>query len=147
MYINIQLFAKRGNGGAASNTYQSKFGLPNVGTRVALVTPGGMGTQGTEIPSIDDVQAYFETGAFDNYGTNAGAKKQIIKQIANDMNSRGFEASISEDGLKILPNGETGHAISIGRSNDRWRARSSTSAGIRERGGMRGALGRASRKR
>ena len=93
------------------------------------------------------MQAYFDTGSFDNYGTNAGAKRLIATQISRDMNGRGFEMQVSDDGTKLLPNGDTGKAITLGRSGGKWVAKTSSSSGTRERGGMRGALGRAGRKR
>lgn len=140
--------SKSGMGrGASANTFQSQYGLPNVGTRESFTSIGGATTRGTVIPTVSDIQAYFDTGSFDNYGTNAGAKKQIASQIARDMNGRGFEVSVSEDGTKLLPDGDTGKAIMLGRSGGRWVAKSSNSSGTRERGGMKGALGRAGRAR
>lgn len=135
------------SGGASANTFQSAYGLPNVGTREEFTTFSGSGTKGTVIPTVDDVQAYFDTGAFDNYGTNTGAKKLIARQISQDMNGRGFEMQISDDGTKLLPDGDTGKTITLGRSGGKWKAKGSSSSGTRERGGMRGALGRAGRTR
>lgn len=136
-----------GHGGASANTFQSAYGLPNVGTRELSTGVGGMTTRGTVIPTVNDVQAYFDTGSFDNYGTNAGAKKLIANQISRDMNNRGFEMQVSDDGTKLLPDGDTGKAITIGRSGGKWVAKTSSSSGTRERGGMKGALGRAGRMR
>lgn len=134
-----------GRGGASANTFQSAYGLPNVGTREAFTGIGGTTMVGTVTPTVDNVQAYFDTGRFDNYGTNAGAKRLIAKQIAQDMNGRGFEMQISDDGTKLLPDGDTGKTITLGRSGGKWKAKGSSSSGTRERGGMKGALGRAGR--
>lgn len=136
-----------GRGGTSANTFQSAYGLPNVGTRESFTSIGGQGTRGTVTPTVDDVQAYFNTGSFDNYGTNAGAKRLIATQISRDMNGRGFEVSVSDDGTKLLPDGDTGKAITLGRSGGKWVAKASTSSGTRERGGMKGALGWAGRTR
>ena len=137
----------RMSSGTSANTFQSQYGLPNVGTRESFASFGGSGTRGTVTPTVDDVQAYFDTGSFDNYGTNAGAKRQIASKIARDMNGRGYEMQISEDGMHLLPDGDTGKAITLGRSGGKWKAKGSASSGTRERGGMRGALGRAGRAR
>ena len=136
-----------GRSGASANTFQSQYGLPNVGTRESFTSIGGTTMVGTVTPTIDDVQAYFDTGRFDNYGTNAGAKRLIATQISRDMNGRGFEMQVSDDGTKLLPDGDTGKAITLGRSGGRWVAKASVSSGTRERGGMKGALGRAGRAR
>ena len=135
----------RMSSGGSSNTFQSQYGFSNVGTREGFTSSGGSTTRGTVTPTVDDVQAYFDTGSFDNYGTNAGAKRQIASQIARDMNGRGYEMQISEDGMHLLPDGDTGKAITLGRSGGKWKAKGSASSGTRERGGMRGALDRARR--
>lgn len=134
-----------GRSGAPANTFQSAYGLPNVGTREASTGIGGTTTIGTVTPTVDDVQDYLDTGRFDNYGTNTGARRQMANLIARDMNGRGFEMQVSDDGTKLLPNGETGRAITLGRSGGKWKAKGSTSSGTRERGGMKGALDRAGR--
>lgn len=134
-----------GRGKASANTFQSAYGLPNVGVREGFTSFGGQGTRGTVTPTVGDVQAYFDTGSFDNYGTNAGAKRLIATQISRDMNGRGFEMQVSDDGTKLLPDGDTGKAITLGRSGGKWKAKGSSSSGTRERGGMKGALGRAGR--
>lgn len=140
--------SRSGMGGAtSSNTFKSAYGLPNVGTRETFTSTGGTATVGTVTPTVNDVQAYFDTGSFDNYGTNAGAKRQMASKIAQDMNGRGFEVSVSEDGTKLLPGGDTGKTIIFGRSGGQWKAKSSSSSGTRERGGMKGALGRAGKTR
>ena len=134
-------------GAGSGNTFRSDFGFKNVGTRELFQGIGGATTVGTATPEVNDVQEYLDSGRFDNYGNNARAKNQMVKAIARDMNGRGFEMQVSEDGTKLLPNGETGLAIAITRRNDRWMAKGSSSAGTRERGGMRGTLDRISRRR
>lgn len=151
--IGIQFFGGRGSGsgmdrsGASANTFKSQYGLPNVGTRESFVSIGGRASHGTVVPTVDDVQAYFDTGAFDNFGTSNSAKKTMAERIARDMNGRGFEMQIADDGIHLLPDGDTGKTITLGRSNGKWVAKTSASSGTRERGGMRGALDRASRPR
>lgn len=136
-----------GGGGrpASANTFQSQYGLPNVGTREAFTSVGGTVMVGTVTPTVGDVQAYFDTGAFDNFGTSNSAKRTMAERIARDMNGRGFEMQVADDGVHLLPDGDTGKAITLGRSGGKWRAKQSSSAGTRERGGMRGALDRAGR--
>lgn len=60
---------------AGGNTYKSEFGLKNVGKLQEFRTFGGSTMVGTVTPSASDVQDYFNTGKFDNYGTNTNAKK------------------------------------------------------------------------
>ena len=134
-----------GRGSASANTFKSQYGLPNVGTREAFTGIGGTVMVGTVTPTVDDVQAYFDTGAFDNFGTSNSAKRTMAERIARDMNGRGFEMQVADDGVHLLPDGDTGKAITLGRSGDKWKAKSSSSSGTRERGGMRGALDRAGR--
>lgn len=134
-----------GRGGASANTFQSKYGLPNVGTREAFTGIGGTTTRGTVIPTVDDVQTYFDTGAFDGFGSSMYAKRTMNQMIAKDMNGRGFEMQVSDDWRLLLPDGDTGKAITYSRKNGKWVAKSSTSSGTRERGGMKGALDRAGR--
>lgn len=134
-----------GRGGASANTFQSRYGLPNVGTREAFTGIGGTVMTGTVTPTVDDVQKYFDTGAFDNFGTSNSAKRTMAERIARDMNGRGFEMQVADDGIHLLPDGDTGKAITLGRSGGKWVAKASTSSGTRERGGMRGALDRAGR--
>lgn len=136
-----------GSRGASSNTFQSEYGLPNVGTRELVTTIGGSTTRGTVIPTVDDVQAYFDTGRFDGFGSNMYAKRTMNMMIAKDMNGRGFEMQMSDDNRLLLPDGDTGKAITYSRRNGKWVARVSSSSGTRERGGMKGALGRAGRTR
>lgn len=133
--------------GAQPNTFQSAYGLPNVGTREPVTTMNGSTTKGTVVPTVDDVQAYFDTGAFDNFGTSNAAKRVMAERIAKDMNNRGFEMQVADDGVHLLPDGDTGKAITLGRSGGKWKAKGSSSSGTRERGGMKGALGRAGRTR
>ena len=155
MRISMQFFGGRGDKSAAegasspaiNNDFESAYGLPNVGEREVFSSISGRGTRGTVTPTADDVQAYFDTGAFDNYGTGASAKRTIAERIARDMNGRGFEITISDDGTHLLPDGDTGKTLTLGRSGDKWKVKSSTSSGTRERGGMRGALDRASRRK
>ena len=134
-----------GRSEASANTFQSQYGLPNVGTREAFTGIGGTAMVGTVTPTVDDVQAYFDTGAFDNFGTSNSAKRTMAERIARDMNGRGFEMQVADDGVHLLPDGDTGKAITLGRSGGKWKAKSSSSSGTRERGGMRGALDRAGR--
>ena len=136
-----------GRGGVSANTFKSAYGLPNVGTREAFTGIGGTVMVGTVIPTVDDVQAYFDTGAFDNFGTSNSAKRTMAERIARDMNGRGFEMQVSDDGIHLLPDGSTGLTITLGRSGGKWKAKGSSSSGTRERGGMRGALDRAGRVR
>jgi hypothetical protein len=56
---------------------------------------------GTVTPSVNDVQDYFKTGKFDNYGTNARAKKLIVDKIIKDMHNRGYDVTLSEDKTKL----------------------------------------------
>lgn len=134
-----------GRSGASSNTFKSQYGLPNVGTREAFTGIGGTVMVGTVTPTVDDVQVYFDTGAFDNFGTSNAAKRTIAERVARDMNGRGFEMQVADDGVHLLPDGDTGKAITLGRSGGKWKAKGSSSSGTRERGGMRGALDRAGR--
>lgn len=134
-----------GRGKASANTFQSAYGLPNVGTRKIFRGIGGVTDTGTVTPTVDDVQAYFDTGAFDNFGTSNSAKRTMAERIARDMNGRGFEMQVADDGVHLLPDGDTGKTITLGRSGGKWKAKGSSSSGTRERGGMRGALDRAGR--
>ena len=132
---------------SAKNNYKSEFGLKNVGGLVALKTFSGSTMVGTVTPSANDVQEYFDTGKFDNYGTNARAKKLIVDKIIKDMHNRGYDVSPSEDKTKILPSGETGKAISISNTKDGWKAKQSKSGGNVSRSGMKGALDRTQGRR
>ena len=148
MELNLQMFGGRGgsSGGsanpAAGNDFQSDFGFKNVGTREVFTSIGGFALVGTATPKVSDVQEYLDTGRFDNYGTNAYAKAQMLKVIIRDMSGRGFDVSITEDKTKLVLRGDRDfdEVVSIGRRNDKWVAKVSNSSGTRERGGMKGAL-------
>lgn len=97
---------------------------------------------GAVTPSANDVQDYFKTGKFDNYGTNANAKKLVAQRIVKDMHNRGYDVSLSEDKTKLLPNGDTSKAISISNTKNGWKAKQAKSGGNVSRSGMKGALDR-----
>lgn len=127
---------------ASGNTYKSEFGLKNVGKLKVLKTFGGSTMVGTVTPYVKDVQDYFDTGKFENYGKNTTAKKLIAKRIVQDMHNRGYDVSLSENKIKILPNGDTSKAISISKTKDGWKAKQAESGGNVSRSGMKGALDR-----
>lgn len=133
--------------GARGNTYKSEFGLKNVGKLQEFRTFGGSTMVGTVTPSANDVQEYFKTGKFDNYGTNARAKKLIVDKIIKDMHNRGYDVTLSEDKTKLLPNGDTSKAISISNTKNGWRAKQAKSGGNVSRSGMKGALDRTQGRR
>ena len=130
-----------------SNKFKSSFGFENVGEQQEFKTMSGISTKGTVTPETADIQAYLDSGKFDNYGNNARAKKLIVKEIIRDMRGRGYDISPSEDDLKFLPEGSTGLAISLGKRSDRWVVKQSNSAGSVTRGGIRGALDRIERRK
>ena len=129
-----------------NNDYKSRFGLENVGELKAEKFIGGVAMVGTVEPTKENVQEYFDTGKFDNYGTSARAKKDIAKKIVDDMHGRGYDVTVSEDGTKIYPAGETGKTLSFGMNKDgKWVVKDSTSAGTKGSTGFKKSLEYASK--
>lgn len=138
--------ARAGGSARISNEYSSRFGFKNVGNLVGVTTLWGSTVEGTVAPKLSSVQEYFDSGAFDRYGTNAKAKKQIVNEITRDMHMRGYKVSVSEDKSKILLSGNTEEAVSISNKDGKWVAKQSRSSGITSRGGMKGALDRTNKR-
>lgn len=112
-----------------SNTYVSQYGFKNVGVYKATQHISGVSFNGTVRPSVESVQQYLDTGSFDRYGTNNGAKNMILSKITEDMQKRGF--AINHDSSNVMLTNVDGDSmqikISYSNKGHKWIAKNSMS--------------------